>query len=113
MEIITTEIVKAAVGWIVAAVLGAVVSGLVTRSRMNKKKLKANNRGTRCLLRAEILRDHKEYVGRKGYCPDYAKEALEDVFGAYEELGGNGMAKKKYEEIINLPDYPPDGKEKE
>lgn len=108
MEIITTEIVKSAVGWMVAAVLGAFISGIVTRRKMDKKKHTANNRGTRCLLRAEILRDHKEYVLTKGYCPHYAKEALEDIFGAYEELGGNGAAKEKYHEIIALPDYPPE-----
>ena len=111
MEIITTEIVKSAVGWMVAAVLGAFVSGIVTRQKMSKKKHTANNRGTRCLLRAEILRDHKEYVGQKGYCPVYAKEALEDAFAAYEELGGNGMAKRKYMEIMDLPDYPHGGEE--
>lgn len=63
--------------------------------------------GVQCMLRAEILRDHKEYVA-KGFCPLYAKEALVKTYHAYHALGGNDIATQKFNEIMELPDYPPE-----
>ena len=112
MEAITAEIIQGVVGWVVAAVLGAVVSGATTRHKMAKKRASANERGTKCMLRAEIIRDYKEYT-EKGCCPIYAKEALHEAFEAYRDLGGNGLAKEKYEACIALPDNPPGEEEEE
>lgn len=48
----------------------------------------------------------------KGYCPIYAKEALERAYDAYSELGGNDVAKEMYEHMIHLPDEPPTDEER-
>ena len=58
----------------------------------------------RCLRSlSEILRNYKEY-SRKGYCPNYAKEAESRTYKAYHALGGNDVATDKHEHIMTLPD---------
>lgn len=96
--------------WIVPAILGGVLGTAGTYIKMHRKRQTANDLGTQCLLRAEIIRDHKEY-SVKGYCPIYAKESLERAYEAYSQLGGNDVAKAMYEEMIHMPDEPPAGKE--
>ena len=51
----------------------------------------------------EILRNYKEY-SRKGYCPNYAKEAENRAYKAYHALGGNDIATDKHDHIMSLPD---------
>lgn len=88
---------------VVPAVLGGLCGILGTWLRLHKARQTANDVGTQCLLRAEIIRDYKEYR-EKGYCPIYAKESLEKAYNAYSKLGGNDVAKKMYEYMIALPD---------
>ena len=89
--------------WAVPLVCGSVVTYCVTWWRMQKKKNTALEDGVQCLLRAEILRNYKEY-SRKGYCPNYAKEAESRTYKAYHALGGNDVATDKHEHIMALPD---------
>lgn len=97
--------------WITPAILGGLFGVFGTYIKMHRKRQSANDRGTQCLLRAEIIRDHKEYSA-KGYCPIYAKEALARAYDAYSELGGNDVAKEMYEHMIHLPDEPPADEER-
>ena len=89
--------------WAIPLVCGSVVTYCVTWWRMQKKKNTALEDGVQCLLRAEILRNYKEY-SRKGYCPNYAKEAENRTYKAYHALGGNDVATDKHEHIMALPD---------
>lgn len=97
------DIVIRALDWAVPLVCGAVLSATVTWWKMKKQRMSALEEGVQCLLRAEILRNYKEY-SRKGYCPNYAKEAENRAYKAYHALGGNDIATDKHEHIMALPD---------
>lgn len=84
-----------------------ICAGCVAAVGASWKSIIAIRNGIQCILRAEILRDHKEYT-KKGHCPLYAKEALNRTYKAYHDLGGNDIATAKYQEVMNLPDYPPE-----
>lgn len=105
------EIVTRVLNWAVPLVCGAVLSGSVTWWRMKRQRMSALEEGVQCLLRAEILRNYKEY-SRKGYCPNYAKEAENRAYKAYHALGGNDIATDKHDHIMSLPDESP-AKERE
>lgn len=98
--------------WAVPFICGSAISGCVTYARMCRKHSKALEDGVCCLLRSEILRNYKEY-SRKGYCPNYAKEAESRTYKAYHALGGNDVATDKHEYIMRLPDEKPSGEEAE
>lgn len=87
---------------IVTALISAVVTGMLTYIGVIKQSIKALKGGLLSLLRAELIRSHDKYI-QKGFCPLYAKEALEKAYNAYSALGGNGAMKQVYEETMALP----------
>lgn len=96
--------------WAVPLVCGSVLSACATWWRMKQQRVTAledrvakSAEGVQCLLRGEILRNYKEY-SRKGYCPNYAKEAENRAYNAYHALGGNDIATDKHDYIMALPD---------
>ena len=92
-------IVKNVIDWLVPFLLGAIASGCV----LWFTGLRALRDGVQCLLRAEIIRQNEKWV-RLGYCPVYAKQALERAYTAYHALGGNDVATGLYEETMELPE---------
>lgn len=66
------------------------------------RRYQALNDGMRCLLRAEIIRDHAHYLD-KGYIPVYAMENVLESYAAYHALGGNGTITKMVEELRRFP----------
>ncbi|MBQ8401725.1 MAG: hypothetical protein IJX14_07345 [Clostridia bacterium] len=88
--------------WAVPFVCGGIGAWGITYIKMRKKRESALENGVQCLLRAEIIRNHDKYVGRR-YCPIYAKEALRRAYLAYHALGGNDVATRLYEEVMELP----------
>lgn len=96
---------QAVINWAVPFVLGGLISALVAVWKRYTKREKAEAEGVQCLLRAEIIRQHEKSTER-GYCPIYAKEALKKAYTAYHNLGGNDVATKLYEEVMNLPEKP-------
>lgn len=58
--------------------------------------------GVQGLLRADIIRSYEKYTER-GYCPIYAREAMEREYKAYHGLHGNDVATKLYEKMLELP----------
>lgn len=87
---------------VATAIISAVVTGMLTYIGVIKQSIKALKGGLLSLLRAEIIRSHDKYT-QKGFCPLYAKEALEKAYNAYSALGGNGAMKQVYEETMALP----------
>ena len=91
---------------IIKAVLGVVITALwgfcvwFVKRAFNKQK--ATDNGLQSLLRSEIIRVYDKAMD-KGYCPIYAKEALEHSYTAYKELGGNGVIDDLYEKVMDLP----------
>ena len=75
---------------------------LLTYITVRLKKYKANEAGTRCLLRNDILCAHDKWT-YKQYCPIYAKQALEETYKAYHDLGGNDVATELYHAVMALP----------
>lgn len=92
--------------WAIPFACGGVVAWCVTYIKMRKARETALENGVQCLLRAEIIRNHDKYVIRH-FCPIYAKEALRRAYNAYHALGGNDVATRLYEEVMELPTEDP------
>lgn len=65
-------------------------------------------RGLRALLRADIIRLYNKYHDELGWCPVYVKQALEEEYQEYHNIGGNGVGTQMYEAIMALPTEPPE-----
>lgn len=94
--------------WLIPFLCGGAVSGVIAYIAAWKKRKTALENGVCALLRAEIIRENKECTSR-GYCPIYAKQAMERTYNAYHALGGNDVATHLYEEIMKLPEVPVNG----
>ena len=66
------------------------------------RRYQSTQDGMKCLLRAEIIRDHSHYM-EKGYIPIYAMENVLESYAVYHSLGGNGTITKMVEELKQLP----------
>lgn len=100
------EVVMIILKWLIPAVCGGIITWAVTYIKLRKKRESALEEGLKCLLRAEIIRNHDKYLDR-GYCPIYAKEALKHAYAAYHALRGNDVATQLYNEVMALPTEPP------
>lgn len=67
-----------------------------------RKDKNANNKGTMLLLRVQLIEYHKKWETR-GYVTKYGLANFLEMYDAYHELGGNGMATHLREEIEKLP----------
>lgn len=103
------EILDRILNWAVPLLCGSVLTGCITWYKMQKKKNTALDNGVQCLLRAEIIRNHDKYMA-KGFCPIYARDALEKAYKAYHALHGNDVATDLYNETLTLPTEPQDGR---
>lgn len=87
------------VAWLVPAMCG----GAVTLAAVAWRYGRAMIHGLRVLLRAEIIRIHREYVQSGRPIPvevmDEADDAY-DAYDAYSALGGNGTGTKMHDEIM-------------
>lgn len=90
----------------ISAAVGAGISAFIVYYKNTRKKNKAMHDGLRSLLRADLIRMHEKYTER-GYCPIYAKTAAKDDYNAYHELGGNGVITGLYNDLLELPENPP------
>lgn len=66
------------------------------------KEQKTVRAALRAILRSDIIRDYNKYMER-GCCPIYALQSIEDMYGRYHELGGNGTVTALVEELKELP----------
>lgn len=111
------EVLDIILKWAIPFVCTAVASACITWVKTTRSKAKAQEEksdlefqflktGLQALLRAEILRSHDKYT-QKGYCPIYAREALDKTYSAYHGLGGNDVATDLYHHIKSLPSTEP------
>ena len=64
--------------------------------------------GVRSMLRSEIFSEHHKWMER-GYCPTGSKEYVTTIYEVYHDnLGGNGLGKSMYSELMSLPTKPRD-----
>lgn len=96
------EIIGLVIKWLVPFLCGAVVSVLVSKWKLIKALFDA----VQCLLRDRIIHNHDKYMER-GFCPIYAKESIKRMYKPYHALGGNDVATRLYEEIMELPSEAP------
>lgn len=71
----------------------------------NTKKNDAIAEGVQSLLRENIVHNYNKYQDRE-YCPIYAKESIKRVYEAYHRLGGNDVATKLYNTLLEMPEEP-------
>ena len=111
------QIILTVVSWVITTILGAVAAYFAAKWRAERKRKQeekaaqeareeAQTQGMRSMLRGEIIRSHEKYTER-GYCPIYAKEALQSQYDAYHKLGGNGVITKLFHDVMELPEQPP------
>lgn len=109
-----TQIVLTIISWVITSILGAVASYALAKLKAERKKRQeakasqeahedAQTQGMRSILRGEIIRSHDKYIER-GFCPIYAKEALQSQYDAYHRLGGNGVITKLFHDVMELPE---------
>lgn len=87
--------------WFAPFTFGLISSLLITLVKKNAKKEKAIENGVQALLRNELIREYRDYK-TKGSISILDKENMEDMFEAYENLGGNGTVKELYDEAMNI-----------
>lgn len=88
--------------YVLTSLLGVVFGVLCGSVRKLWVSQKALKKGTQSLLRADIIRCYEKYL-EKGYCPIYARDALEAEYKSYHDLGGNGTITSLWERIQALP----------
>lgn len=106
------SIVGSIVVWAITGVLGALVTYFGVRYKTMRKENSALKNGMQSLLRSDIIKAHDKYTA-KGFAPIYAKESVTKSYEAYHSLGGNGVITKLYEDIMALPEEPPEDNKKE
>ena len=84
------------------ALLGIVFTAITFVVKKLYKKQKAIEHGVQALLRNELIRRYREFE-TKGEMTILDKENMEFMFREYQNLGGNGMVKQMYEEMLEMP----------
>ena len=82
-------------------VLPILLGYIVWLLKRQKKDRDANSKGTMLLLRVQLIEYHSKYTAL-GNIPSYAYQNFCEMYEAYHELGGNGMATKMKQEIDEL-----------
>ena len=105
LEVIFTYITTNWVDWLFLAITGILGIGykqLVKRQKEESVKNVALNEGMQALLRDRIIQAYNHY-NDMGYCPIYAKENVKRMYSAYHVLGGNDVATKLKDELLEMP----------
>ena len=95
---------------IVSVFLTALYRDVSKRLKYENEKNNAIAEGVKSLLRESIVQNYNKYQD-KGFCPIYAKESMKKVYEAYHNLGGNDIATKLYNTILNMDEEPPENEE--
>lgn len=68
-----------------------------------KNRNEAIMKGTKALLRSQILSMYNHYYEDKQYFPIYARENVEELYHYYSLLGGNGTITQLIDKMRGLP----------
>lgn len=69
---------------------------------IKEHKAKAANKGIMLILRYMLSRYHTEYI-YQGYVTSEQLSDFEEIYAAYEALGGNSVAVRWRDEVLRLP----------
>ena len=86
---------------ILSTAMPTLMGYIVWLLQRQKKDRDANSKGTMLLLRVQLIEYHDKYM-KLGEIPSYAYSNFCEMYDAYHNLGGNGMATKMYKEIEEL-----------
>ena len=90
------------VGWLFA-IIGVVLGYIIKKLKQQAVENKAIADGVQSLLRENIVANYNKYQDRE-HCPIYAKESIKHVYKAYHNLGGNDVATKLYNTLLDMPE---------
>ena len=96
------EILPYVLGWFVPTVLAAVVGYLSSKVKMLTVRDKAVEDGLCAVLVMQLTDAYKWYVVEGKPMSFDRKRALEQVANAYFALGGNGVGKQMWEELVDV-----------
>lgn len=103
MEVIT-YVQQNWIPWLFA-LMWAAFGYIIRRLRSQMKESRAIAEGVQSLLRENIVHNYNKYQERE-YCPIYAKESIKRMYAAYHNLGGNDVATKLYNTLLDMPEEP-------
>lgn len=86
---------------VISAFLSHCYRQLNKRQKEEAKKSQALYDGMQALLRDRIIRSYNHYQD-KGYCPIYGKENIKRMYDAYHVLGGNDVATKLKDKLLEM-----------
>lgn len=66
-----------------------------------KKARDANARGTMVILKRYLRDDHERFMDRKAVT-EIERTEYEEMYKAYADLGGNGIGKVWYKDVMDL-----------
>lgn len=99
--------------WLFAAAtfaLGCLYRDVRKRLVSEQKKSTAIAEGVKSLLRESIVHNYNKYLDRE-CCPIYAKESIKKAYESYHKLGGNDVATKLYNKLLEMPEEPSEKEE--
>lgn len=97
-------IAMTAITSLISALVGALVSGMLTKARAVTSQQKAVDAGVQELLKAELYDIYDEYVLGDKPMPVYVHDIASGCYAAYHDgLGGNGTGTMLYEAISKQP----------
>lgn len=88
---------------IITAILGFLYRDIRKRMKKEQQKNNAIADGVQSLLRESIVQNYNKYQDKE-YCPIYAKESIKRAYKAYHNLGGNDVATKLYNTLLEMPE---------
>lgn len=94
--------------WLFVGISGFLGYGyrqLLKRQKEEAQKNAALHDGMQALLRDRIIQAYNHYQD-KGFCPIYGKENVKRMYDAYHVLGGNDVATKLKDTLIEMPEEP-------
>ena len=94
------------VEWLFAmiiAILGAGYRSISARLKAEMKKNDAIADGMQALLRASIIETYNICRAR-GEAPLHIKDSIRSVYASYTALGGNDVASRLYNKILDMPE---------
>ena len=100
--IAATAAITSAVSGVVGAIVAAVVASVRTKSRKAIDQDKAMRAGMRALLWRELKNIHAEAMTNGGMTVANRRH-LENVYGAYHDIDGNGTGTRMFEDSMQTP----------
>lgn len=92
------------VGYVLSFTVAGVCGWLLARVKRLGAQDKAMRDGMKAVLRKELIDDYEKYVanGRNQVMTVERRHEIDEVYRAYETLGGNGTGKAMYAELCKI-----------